>query len=71
MDKRVTFNEDYCKSCELCVSICPKKIIKMREELNRQGYHPAFVRDEDQALCISCALCARMCPDAVIEVKKP
>ncbi|MGI6631624.1 MAG: 4Fe-4S dicluster domain-containing protein [Bacillota bacterium] len=71
MDKRVTFNEDHCKSCELCLNVCPKKIIKLRSELNRQGYHPAFVSDEDQEQCISCALCARMCPDAVIEVRKP
>jgi len=68
LEKKVVFHEEYCKSCELCVSVCPRKIIKVKDDLNRQGYHPAFVRDEDQALCISCALCARMCPDAVIEV---
>ncbi len=71
MEKRVVFREDHCKSCELCVSVCPKNIIRMRETLNRQGYNPAFVRDEDQEVCISCALCARMCPDAVIEVYRP
>lgn len=71
MDKRVVFREDLCKSCELCAGVCPKKIIKLRESLNRQGYHPAFVSDEDQAVCISCALCARMCPDAVIDVFRP
>ncbi|HHW17944.1 MAG TPA: 4Fe-4S binding protein [Firmicutes bacterium] len=70
MEKKVIFHEEYCKSCELCVNVCPKKIIRIKDDLNRQGYHPAFVRDEDQELCISCALCARMCPDAVIEVYK-
>lgn len=68
MEKRVVFLEEFCKSCQLCVSVCPRKIIRIKDTLNRQGYHPAYVRDEDQELCISCAMCARMCPDAVIEV---
>lgn len=68
MDKRVTFRQDNCKGCGLCVEACPKKIIKLGEEINKLGYHPAVVDDEEQALCISCAICARMCPDAVIEV---
>lgn len=71
MDNRVVFREDLCKSCELCAGVCPKKIIKMKDGLNRQGYHPAFVSEEDQENCISCALCARMCPDAVIDVFRP
>lgn len=71
MDKRVVFREELCKSCELCADACPKKIIKFRGILNRQGYHPACVSDEDQAVCLSCALCARVCPDAVIDVFKP
>lgn len=71
MDKRVTFRDEFCKSCSLCVNVCPKKIIKIKSTLNKQGYHPAYVPDEDQDKCISCALCARMCPDAVIEVYRP
>lgn len=68
MERKVIFREDHCKSCELCIGVCPRKIIRLRDSLNRQGYNPAYVRDEDQDQCISCALCARMCPDAVIEV---
>lgn len=68
LEKRVIFRQDNCKSCELCLEVCPKKIIKLKDELNRLGYRPAWVEDSDQELCISCALCARMCPDAVIEV---
>lgn len=71
LEKRVVFKEDHCKSCELCIGVCPTKIIHLRESLNKQGYRPAFVADEDQDKCISCALCARMCPDAVIEVFRP
>ncbi len=70
LEKRVTFRQDNCKGCGLCIEVCPKKIIKFKDELNRLGYRPASVEDSDQELCISCALCARMCPDAVIEVFK-
>ncbi|HHY69670.1 MAG TPA: 4Fe-4S binding protein [Bacillota bacterium] len=68
MEKRVTFRQDHCKGCGLCIEVCPKGIIKVGTEINKQGYYPAVVEDEAQELCISCALCARMCPDAVIEV---
>lgn len=65
---KVTFREDRCKGCELCVSVCPTKIIAMSSELNNKGYHFAMVTD--QSKCIACAFCARMCPDAVIEVER-
>ena len=43
MDKRVTFRQDNCKGCGLCIEACPKKIIKLGEEINKLGYHPAAV----------------------------
>ena len=58
MDKRVTVNEDHCKSTN-CLNVCPKKIISCAQ-LNRQGYHPAFIRRRPGA--VFPALCARMCP---------
>jgi 2-oxoglutarate ferredoxin oxidoreductase subunit delta len=65
---KVIFNEDRCKGCELCVNVCPKKIIRMAERFNSNGYRPAEVVEQDK--CIGCAFCARMCPDVVIEVYK-
>lgn len=65
---KVTFDEERCKGCELCVGACPKKIIRMAERFNSHGYSPAEVSDQTQ--CIGCAFCARMCPDVVIEVYK-
>ncbi len=64
---KVTFNEDRCKACGLCVSACPRKILALKEGvLNKKGYSPAYCTDESQ--CIGCAMCATMCPDCVIEV---
>ncbi|NLM36727.1 MAG: 4Fe-4S dicluster domain-containing protein [Firmicutes bacterium] len=64
---RITIDEERCKGCELCVSVCPKKILGMSERLNSQGYH--FVETIGDG-CIGCAFCARICPDVVIEVYK-
>lgn len=66
---KVTFSADLCKGCGLCVSVCPKKIINLdTSQLNKKGYHPAFVTEQDK--CIACAMCALMCPDVVIVVEK-
>ncbi|HBF36141.1 MAG TPA: 2-oxoacid:acceptor oxidoreductase [Firmicutes bacterium] len=63
---QVKFNEERCKGCELCTSVCPKKILKMANRYNSKGYQPAEIIDQSQ--CTGCASCARMCPDVVIEV---
>nr|WP_240495852.1 4Fe-4S binding protein [Thermoanaerobacterium sp. PSU-2] len=69
--KQVIFNENLCKSCELCVEACPKHIIEMdKDKLNVKGYHPAMIKEENMEKCISCGFCAIMCPDTVITVIK-
>ncbi len=66
---KVTFNEDRCKGCGLCVGVCPKKIVTMAtDRINAKGFHPATVVEMDK--CIGCAFCATMCPDVVIEVER-
>ncbi len=64
----VTFNEEQCKECELCVAFCPKEVITFSERLNSKGFHPATIVDMDK--CTGCAVCAKMCPDVVIEVER-
>ncbi len=66
---KVIFNEDRCKGCELCVQVCPKKIVIMaKDRMNKKGFHPAQVIEMEK--CIGCAFCATTCPDTVIEVEK-
>lgn len=66
---KVTFNEDRCKGCYLCIEVCPKKIIeKASDRLNSKGFNPVTVKEMDK--CIGCAFCATMCPDVVITVEK-
>ncbi len=64
---KVTFNEDICKGCELCIIACPKKLISLNAgKINKKGYNPAHIENMDE--CIGCANCAVMCPDSVIKV---
>ena len=65
---KVTFKEEFCKGCGLCISVCPKKIIELSTYINSKGYHSATITD--MSACIACASCARICPDCVIEVEK-
>ena len=68
---KVSFRNDRCKGCGLCVDVCPKKIVMIdKSVLNQKGYHVATVKDEDMENCIGCAFCASMCPDCVIKVEK-
>ena len=62
---KVTINQDRCKGCGLCVSVCPKKVLALDTgKLNRKGYNPAApVHPED---CIGCGICADRCPVGAI-----
>ncbi len=65
---KVTINEDICKGCGLCVSVCPKQVLELsKTKINASGYNPAeAVNDE----CIACTSCAKMCPDCAITVER-
>nr|WP_325257299.1 4Fe-4S dicluster domain-containing protein [uncultured Oscillibacter sp.] len=64
----LTFRQDRCKGCGLCVAVCPKHILTLESGTNVKGYHPASCTEE--AACIGCASCAKMCPDSIIAIQK-
>lgn len=66
--EKIVFDEEKCKGCELCTTVCPVNIIKMSDHINSHGYHPAEVTEQEK--CLSCGLCAQICPDIVITVYK-
>lgn len=66
---KLTFDEERCKGCGLCETVCPKHLIALeKERINQKGYHPAGIKD--MSLCMGCAFCATVCPDTAIEVER-
>lgn len=66
---KLTFKEELCKGCGLCVNACPKHILELSTgHLNKKGYAPVTLAKPDE--CIGCASCALMCPDCVITVER-
>jgi len=63
----VVIDEDRCKGCSLCVSVCPVEILQLAEDrFNAKGYRPVEVTDAEA--CTGCAMCATICPDVVFTV---
>jgi len=67
----ITIDNNKCKSCMLCVDVCPKKLIKKSNtQIGKTGEYVAEFIDTNNA-CLGCAQCAIVCPDiAIISVVK-
>ncbi len=66
---KMTVNNDRCKGCSLCVTVCPQKIIRIRRDIiTPKGYCPAECTDLNK--CTGCAMCFTMCPDCAITVER-
>jgi len=63
---KVVFKDERCKACGLCIEVCPTHILALSDNINQNGYHPAYCVNMDQ--CIACKSCATICPDNVITV---
>ena len=51
---KLTFKEDLCKGCGLCITAGPKKILALsKTKLNHKGHTP--VECTDEAACVGCA----------------
>jgi 2-oxoglutarate ferredoxin oxidoreductase subunit delta len=62
MEGEITFKEERCKGCGICVAFCPKKILT----LNTLGK----IYVSDKTACINCGQCELLCPDYAIYVEK-
>ena len=63
----IVVDEDRCKGCALCTTVCPFDLVHIAEHFNSKGYRPSSLVDPE-GKCTSCTLCARMCPDVAITV---
>jgi len=65
----LTFDDAACKGCDLCIDVCPFKILALdKTRVNAKGYNPVYCTDIEK--CTACAMCARICPDSVIKVER-
>lgn len=66
---KVKLNKDRCKGCLLCITYCPKGMLKKSKKLNKLGVYPVVFEGEEEG-CIGCAFCAIVCPECGIEIYK-
>ena len=66
----ITIDQELCKGCYLCISVCPEEVIQISNGINQQGYYPVEYKGSDNGdkTCIACTRCATICPDIAIEV---
>lgn len=62
----VWVDENRCKACEICVSVCPAGVLAM--ELEPKSTLGAMVRIKHPESCIGCGACELSCPDFAIYV---
>lgn len=66
----IVIDENRCKSCYICLTTCPKGLIKKSDKTSRLGDYLVEFDDANNE-CIGCAMCAKRCPDmAIVEVHK-
>ena len=68
MKVEVRVDQERCKACLLCTSVCPKQIFVQSQHTNSRGY-PYMLADEGKD-CIGCMQCVTICPDIAIELVK-
>lgn len=61
VDVRLEITEQWCKSCDICVKLCPERCLRLNDE--------RVVELTDPAQCTGCRLCEWLCPDFAIRVQ--
>lgn len=62
----VWVNENNCKACDRCVSVCPAGVLAMRQETS--SILGSMIKVVHPEACIGCMDCELTCPDFAIFV---
>ena len=65
----IKLDKNKCKSCYLCIDVCPNNLIKKSTEIGANGEFTVEFDDKNNK-CTACAQCAMMCPDCIIKVER-
>ena len=65
---KLHIEDNYCKSCGICIEFCPAKILKTSKNMNSRGYFPPESDEMDK--CKNCGMCSLLCPDFAIVVEE-
>jgi len=63
---KIEINENYCKGCDICIFICPRKVFVKSDKLNKKGIYPPIPKYVEN--CTKCNLCVLQCPDQAISI---
>ena len=64
--KRLCLVFERCKGCEICIEVCPRKILEKSDKLNSKVQYPPKLKDGGE--CSFCRECELICPDFSIYV---
>ena len=69
--REIIIDDQFCKGCNLCLEVCPRKVFTKSSKRSRAGYSMPQAAEPEK--CSVCFLCEMTCPDlalTVIEEKK-
>lgn len=59
--KELKIQPSWCKGCGICVALCPRQVLEMKE---------GKVRCKDPEGCVLCGICEMHCPDYAIYLEQ-
>jgi 2-oxoglutarate ferredoxin oxidoreductase subunit delta len=63
-------NVEKCKSCDLCLDVCPNNLIRYSNDYNSNNYRVIEIYNKDFCFGQKCSYCVNICPDQVFIFKE-